>query len=97
MGFDDLHRRSPGKVGPYRVTQVQSGSHIVLEPNPTWWGEKPKFQRVVVRTIENTAALTANLLSGGIAYIAGELGLALDQALGFEKRDRKSTRLNSSH
>ena len=75
--------------GPYRVTQVQSGSHIVLEPNPTWWGEKPEFRRVVVRTIENTAALTANLLSGGIDYIAGELGLTLDQALGFEKRHGK--------
>ena len=72
--------------GPYRVTQVVFGSHVVLEPNPTWWGKKPQFKRVVVKAIENTAALTANLLSGDIDYIAGELGLLLDQALAFEKR-----------
>ena len=72
--------------GPYRVTEVSSGSHIVLEPNPTWWGKKPHFRRIVVKAIENTAALTANLLSGDIDMIAGELGMTLDQALQFEKR-----------
>ncbi len=41
-----------------------------------------------MRTIENTAALEANILSGAIDYIAGELGISLDQALAFEKRHR---------
>ena len=44
------------------------------------------FRRITVRTIENTAALEANLLSGTIDMIAGELGLSLDEALAFEKR-----------
>jgi peptide/nickel transport system substrate-binding protein len=72
--------------GPYRITLVATGSHIVLEPNPAWTGEKPHFKRITVRAIENTAAMEANLLSGGIDYIAGEGGLSLDQALAFEKR-----------
>lgn len=72
--------------GPYRVTEVSSGSHVVLESNPTWWGKKPHFRRIVVKAVENTAALTANLLSGDVDMIAGELGLALDQTLAFEKR-----------
>ncbi len=38
------------------------------------------------KPIENTAALEANLLSGGIDYIAGELGLTIDQAIAFEQR-----------
>ena len=58
----------------------------MLEPNPTWWGEPPQFQRIVVKVIENTAALEANLLSGSIDMIAGELGLTIDQALAFEQR-----------
>src|SRR3546814_4737474 len=33
-----------------------------------------------------TTALEANLLSGNVDMIAGELGLTLDQALAFEKR-----------
>jgi peptide/nickel transport system substrate-binding protein len=72
--------------GPYRITEVSPGAHVVLEPNPTWWGEAPYFRRIVVRVIENTAALEANLLSGSIDIIAGELGLTVDQALAFEKR-----------
>jgi len=72
--------------GPYRISQVEPGATIVLEPNPTWWGKAPAFKRITVRTIENTAALEANLLSGEIDYIAGEDGISLDQAIAFEKR-----------
>ena len=83
----DSDSTNPGLAfGPYRITQVSPGSHVVLEPNPTWYGRTPAFKRIVVRVIENTAALEANLLSATIDYIAGELGLSLDQALAFEKR-----------
>lgn len=72
-------------MGPYVISRVEPGATIVLEQNPNWWGEqKPHFKRIVVRTIENTAAMAANLLSGEIDYIAGEDGLSLDQALNFE-------------
>ena len=83
----DTDPTNPGLYfGPYRITEVASGSHIVLEPNPTWWGEKPAFRRIVVWAVENTAALEANLLAGGLDMVAGELGFSLDQALAFEKR-----------
>ncbi len=72
--------------GPYLITKVETGSHVVLEPNPTWWGEKPHFKRIIVRVISNTAALEANILSGAIDMIAGELGITVDQALAFQKR-----------
>lgn len=72
--------------GPYRITEVVAGSHIVLRRNEAWRGKAPAFEEVQVRTIEKTAALEANLLSGSIDYIAGEAGLSLDQALAFEKR-----------
>ncbi|MDJ0951472.1 MAG: peptide ABC transporter substrate-binding protein [Alphaproteobacteria bacterium] len=85
----DTDTTNPGLYfGPYRITAVESGSHVVLEPNPTWYGPKPHFKRIVVRAITNTAALEANLRSGAIDYVAGELGLTLDQALAFEKRNR---------
>src|SRR5207342_2473037 len=74
--------------GPFRIVEITPGSRIVLEQNPTWTGEKPHFKRIVVKIIENTAALEANLLSGNIDYVLGELGLSLDQALAFEKRHK---------
>ncbi len=85
-----LYDRDPANpglwYGPYRVTEVSPGSNIVLEPNPLWWGKKPYFKQIVVRTIENTAALVANLLAGDIDMIEGEPGLSIDQALSFERR-----------
>ncbi|HLO78426.1 MAG TPA: ABC transporter substrate-binding protein, partial [Magnetospirillum sp.] len=87
----DQDTTNPGLYnGPYRITDVAQGSHIVLEPNEFWAGTKPAFKRIVVKTIENTAALEANLLSGGVDMIAGELGLPLDQAIAFEKRTGKA-------
>jgi peptide/nickel transport system substrate-binding protein len=72
--------------GPYLVTKVEQGTAITLGRNPYWKGKPPAFDTVVFRSIENSAALSAALLAGDIDYIAGELGLTLDEALSFEKR-----------
>jgi peptide/nickel transport system substrate-binding protein len=72
--------------GPYRITAVEPGSHVVLERNPHWWGAAPAFRRIVVKAVENTAALEANLLAGQVDMIPGEVGLPLDQVLALEKR-----------
>lgn len=86
----DTDPSNPGLAfGPYRIAEVTSGAQIVLERNPTWWGQEPAFDRITVRVIENTAALEANVLSGAVDMIAGELGLTLDQAVAFEKRHGK--------
>lgn len=83
----DSDPANPGLFfGPYRIAAVTPGSEIVLEPNPTWYGAKPAFERVRFITVSSTATLEANLLSGALDMIAGELGLQIDQALAFERR-----------
>jgi peptide/nickel transport system substrate-binding protein len=83
----DSDPTDPGLAfGPYRIVSVTPGAEIVLEPNETWYGNEPHFDRIVVRVIENTPALEANLLSGAIDMIPGELGLTVDQALAFAER-----------
>lgn len=85
---------NPGLAfGPYRMTEVSPGAYVVLDRNPTWWGEPAAFERIVVRVVENTAALEASLLSGDIDMIAGELGLSIDQALAFEQRNGDDYRI----
>ena len=85
----DTNSTNPGLFfGPFRIVEIVPGNRIVLEQNPTWTGEKPYFKRIVVKIIENTAALEANLLSGNVDYVFGELGLSLDQVLTFEKRHK---------
>jgi peptide/nickel transport system substrate-binding protein len=83
----DRNSTNPGLYfGPYVMADVTTGVRAVFERNPTWFGERPYFDRIVVRVIENTAALEANLLSGAIDMIAGELGLRLHQAIALKKR-----------
>ncbi len=73
--------------GPYMITRYESGSQIVLEPNPHWPGVKPGFKHIVLRHIENTAALQANLLSGDVDMVAGEgVGLTIDQVVALQKQ-----------
>lgn len=71
--------------GPYRVEEIQLGSHISLVPNPYFYGEKPKFKNIVIKLIPDTATLESNLLSGTIDVIC-ELGMTFDQALALQKR-----------
>jgi peptide/nickel transport system substrate-binding protein len=72
--------------GPYRVTGYDGGSQVVLEPNPFWSGRKPAFRRIVLRAIENTAALESNLLSGDVDMTPGDApGLSIDQVLALRK------------
>lgn len=73
--------------GPYMITEYQSGAQIVMEPNPSWSGTKPGFKRIILKHIENTAALQANLLSGDVDMVAGEgIGLTIDQVLDLRKQ-----------
>ena len=73
-------------TGPYRIDAFVTGAHAVAVPNEAWRGPKPNFKRIVLRVFENTAALEANLLAGGVDYIPGEGGLTLDQVLALEQR-----------
>ncbi|WP_160119562.1 peptide ABC transporter substrate-binding protein [Rhodovarius lipocyclicus] len=74
--------------GPYRVSGVQPGAGITLARNPAWSGLAPQFREIRIRTVENTTALEAQLLSGQIDMIAGELGLPVEQAAALERRAR---------
>ncbi|MBX3040800.1 MAG: peptide ABC transporter substrate-binding protein [Bdellovibrionaceae bacterium] len=71
--------------GPYLVTSVRLGDHVAFEPNPNFYGEKPKIQKIIVKLISNTGTMEANLRSGTIDMIS-TLGFALDQALAFDKK-----------
>jgi peptide/nickel transport system substrate-binding protein len=83
----DADPANPGLYnGPYLIERVERGSQVTLKRNPHWYGHEPYFDRVVIRFIERTTTLEANLLSGEIDMIPGEIGVQVDQALAFEKR-----------
>src|SRR5260370_16972543 len=93
----DTDPTNPGLAfGPYRIVELVPGSRIVLEQNPTWTGEKPHFKRLVVKIIENSAALEANLLSGTVDYALGDLRLSLTPPLPFSNPHKNTYHLFSN-
>ncbi|MBW8269059.1 peptide ABC transporter substrate-binding protein [Caldovatus aquaticus] len=83
----DTETANPGLWnGPYRIAAVQPGASVTLERNGAWRGPAPAFRRIVVRAVENTPALEAQLLAGQLDMIAGELGLPIEQAIALERR-----------
>lgn len=71
--------------GPYLISEVKLGSHIIFTPNPHFFGTKPKIQKIIIRIIPNSGTLEANLRSKTINKIA-RIGMSLDQALAFDKK-----------
>lgn len=72
--------------GPYMMVDFQSGVYMTFARNPHWAGDKPYFDRITLKLIENTAALEQNLLSGDIDVVAGEIGFSIDQGLSIAQR-----------
>jgi len=71
--------------GPFRIAAVQPGASITLERNPHWPGPGSHFRRIVIRAVENTTALEAQLLAGQLDMV-GTLGLPPDQAAALQRR-----------
>ena len=71
--------------GPYVVSNYQSGNSVELAPNPHWGGPKPAIKRIVVRLVDNTAALQANLLSGDVDMSPQGIGITTDQAVSLQQ------------
>jgi len=90
-GRNSIYNKQPTNPGlyngPYIFGDVVSGAYISMIPNPYWKGQKPAFDKITVRAIDNSAALEQNLLSGDLDFIAGEVGLQLDQALALQRRE----------
>ncbi len=73
-------------LGPYRLVGYEPGRGARYERNPYWPGPPAHIPRVTIRIFENTAVLEAAFLTGSVDYIAGELGLTVDQGIDLKAR-----------
>jgi ABC-type transport system substrate-binding protein len=58
--------RNPIGTGPYKLKSWTSGSEIVLEANPDYWGEQPKTPTAIVRWSSEAAQRLVELTSGNV-------------------------------
>ncbi len=58
-------------TGPYDLVEFLSGDHLELRAKESYWGEKPKFEKVVYRIVPEASTRVAALLAGEIDLITG--------------------------
>jgi peptide/nickel transport system substrate-binding protein len=56
-------------TGPYRWVRFTPGQDVVLERNPTYWGDAEPWSRVIFRFVPNDSARVAALLAGDLDVI----------------------------
>ena len=56
----------PTGTGPFMFKSWKVGDKLELVPNPTYWGPKPKLQRLIFKPISDNAARLQALQSGEI-------------------------------
>lgn len=50
--------------GPYRLVEWRKDDQVVMEINPTYWGPRPRIQRIVWRPVPEAASRINELLRG---------------------------------
>jgi peptide/nickel transport system substrate-binding protein len=56
-------------TGPYRLANYTRGTHVVLERNDAYWGDKPHWQKVAWRPMSSEGPRVASLLAGDVDVI----------------------------
>jgi len=55
--------------GPYKVTEMVKGDHIIVERNPNYWAGKPSLTRIDFEVVIDGATALTNYKSGGLDEI----------------------------
>src|SRR6266568_2355942 len=66
---NDAFNAKPVGTGPVRFASWVKDDRLTLDANPDYWGGKPDFDRLIVRSIPETAPRVAALLKGEVDII----------------------------
>ena len=64
--FSEYATAHPTGTGPFQFESWERGQQVVLTPFEDYWGEQPKVDRVVIRTIDDGNARRQALVNGEI-------------------------------
>jgi peptide/nickel transport system substrate-binding protein len=68
----------PTGTGPYRFVSWEKGQRLVLERNPDYWGQKPKYDRLIFVPLTDADARLSALRAGTIDINADVSGDQLE-------------------
>lgn len=89
LGREWLKTHTAG-TGPYQLSEWTLGQQYVLERNDRWWGERPYYDKLVMKIVPDASTQQLELEGGDLDFIHGQPPTALDR---FE--DRSDFRVES--
>jgi nickel transport system substrate-binding protein len=66
--------RAPVGTGPWRLVETRLGVSDTFAANPTYWGAKPAFERLVVKVIPDPNTRAIALQTGEVDLVYGAAG-----------------------
>jgi peptide/nickel transport system substrate-binding protein len=66
---DAAFAQKPIGTGPYRVVEWARGSHVQLERNPDYWGERPQIERARFRFVSEGGTALAGLIADEFDFV----------------------------
>ncbi|MCF4127742.1 nickel ABC transporter substrate-binding protein [Methylobacterium sp. SyP6R] len=66
--------RAPVGTGPWRLVETRLGISDTFAANPTYWGDKPAFARLVVKVIPDPNTRAIALQTGEVDLVYGAAG-----------------------
>ena len=74
--------RAPVGTGPFRFVEWKTNTHVILERNPDYWGDKALLDRVIFKVVPEEGARMIALQTGDadMVLLPAPAQLAADQA-----------------
>jgi peptide/nickel transport system substrate-binding protein len=72
----------PVGTGPYKIDRLQSGGQVEVVRNPTFWGPKPKLDRIIFRPLYDPTTAATELQTGQVDMIASAGAQQIEQLKG---------------
>jgi len=66
----EVFTRKPTGTGPYSFVEWVKDDHLTMDANPTYWGGRPKIDRLIYKPILEAATRLAALKTGAVDLIA---------------------------
>ena len=69
-GFDRFDPHVLVSAGPWLITKWVPGKEVVLGRNPRWWGDIPRYRKIVLEAVANPSTLAADVLAKRVTVAA---------------------------
>ncbi|WP_166240152.1 nickel ABC transporter substrate-binding protein [Paenibacillus turpanensis] len=86
--------KSPIGTGPWVLSEYKKDEYAAFTPNPNYWGDKPKIDKVIVKVVPDAETRVLAFEKGDLDLIFGEGVISFDAYKQLEQSGKYVTKLS---